>query len=972
MNNIVNDVMKSVVLEDLNMLNVKKEYLNNIATTSSKNEDELYLTSSTKKEKKLLKNCRHSNYATKNISTACILLNTYGIRIPNKVLEIISKKYLISDVLKSYLRDRKRVKYEFIDYLLYIYPFIVDSREYTNSCFIDSNVIRNMQNSSSWYFLYHEHRRCFNKVLSFFKGFDNLEFNNDFERDNFFKNCCEILKNTTTRYRDELNYKEPLIKLSKNGSLLHPKYLKMYGFKVLKEMINRCYSDDTAFITKGVRVKSEKFVEFIDIINELSLFCDDIDSYSDLEHFCNNKLLTDSCHNANEFIEVVDLKAAKELLKLFQFVKANELVFEEKINCNLKDFIHNIYTISVIEQSYMGIKDMLDIAKSVLSLKNHYESFYEFYEDYKLKEILNSVKYQDINKVKSIIKNCDFHSIIKNCVVHSIPDNLKNIIKMTKGLNNQSVIIDTLLYLSNEHKSRLNIDCCFQNLGYFMKFNNFSNFKPINFTLLENEQLSKVLWRVSNNYQKFNMSINYEELDAIREFSDIIPYNEDFYCYLSTMKSHNRAIKYKEFATIINALSYIFSENFAHSKGTASIVVDYMRNVLNRRGLADYLGKSKSVSKQSEEYYLMITNSIFHYLTGIEISLFELKDNINVIKLNDKNIVNFFDRLKEFIQNDESIDFDKNGVLFELKELLSVNDEFIQNHLSECVKFCISDEYKIFKTYMHNNNAIRDSKRNLVLVTIGLILGKYESLKYSYEDIKLEVGYDISEKAFETWKRTDIKNIGEFKLEDTGDYKTIMTIGKYPVSTCMHYRDGMYSQCLISNFDSCKKILKIYKNGQYIARAILRLTVATNSNLSNSGNVLKFKNYADATIDENMSIDTSKELVLFVERIYTSEYNKKQEMIDAIVEFFKDKIKDIDNAKLIIADAYSYNLDKSPEKFLKKKCYIQISMSKNGSQYMDSLNGCSTTVNQLTYCKGTFDFYNSEQKESVKEAALAL
>ena len=56
------------------------------------------------------------------------------------------------------------------------------------------------------------------------------------------------------------------------------------------------------------------------------------------------------------------------------------------------------------------------------------------------------------------------------------------------------------------------------------------------------------------------------------------------------------------------------------------------------------------------------------------------------------------------------------------------------------------------------------------------------------------------------------------------DYYSTPASGEAPYSTCLSYVDGQYQECLLSSFDSNKKILLAKKNGKVIGRAVIRLT----------------------------------------------------------------------------------------------------------------------------------------------------
>lgn len=178
-----------------------------------------------------------------------------------------------------------------------------------------------------------------------------------------------------------------------------------------------------------------------------------------------------------------------------------------------------------------------------------------------------------------------------------------------------------------------------------------------------------------------------------------------------------------------------------------------------------------------------------------------------------------------------------------------------------------------------------------------------------------------------------------------------MTIGAKPVRSCMNYVRGAYSQCLLSNIDTAKKILTIYKNGAYVGRAILRLTKS-----SPTGDNTKRLSFIDVENEISTDIDNSDEnLVLFVEKLYTSLDTKDlNDMYDLMIEFLRFK-SDLIGAKLMVSSSYTKMAEQSSIPKVIEPNYIFITASKNGEQYLDSFDGstssycCYKKANVLLY-----------------------
>lgn len=76
-------------------------------------------------------------------------------------------------------------------------------------------------------------------------------------------------------------------------------------------------------------------------------------------------------------------------------------------------------------------------------------------------------------------------------------------------------------------------------------------------------------------------------------------------------------------------------------------------------------------------------------------------------------------------------------------------------------------------------------------------------------------------------KRSDL-HLRDLTLQEETRLLPIMQIGEIPTYSCISYRTGSNSHCLLSCFDSNKKFLFIQKNGHVVLhvvfRAMLRLT----------------------------------------------------------------------------------------------------------------------------------------------------
>lgn len=109
------------------------------------------------------------------------------------------------------------------------------------------------------------------------------------------------------------------------------------------------------------------------------------------------------------------------------------------------------------------------------------------------------------------------------------------------------------------------------------------------------------------------------------------------------------------------------------------------------------------------------------------------------------------------------------------------------------------------------------------LVTAEL-LGKFDELKYPSGDLMREIDFEVSEEAEKEWKKDRTFTRGNLVLKEETGLLPVMQIGEIPSYSCLSYRSGLNSDCLLSCFDSNKKFFFIRKNGQVVFRAMIRLT----------------------------------------------------------------------------------------------------------------------------------------------------
>lgn len=303
------------------------------------------------------------------------------------------------------------------------------------------------------------------------------------------------------------------------------------------------------------------------------------------------------------------------------------------------------------------------------------------------------------------------------------------------------------------------------------------------------------------------------------------------------------------------------------------------------------LNKNLSVKTITQIYCNNFTDNEITYLISC--------DNEKYVDI----IINNFDISKPYIENVHN-NIKNSNVYADFIEL-SNNEYTIPE--SDIIDLYTNDVFRIHNSFMRNNYVNTESKNLYKSMLDAYINNKFKEEKF--KTLNLELDETIPDNVVENWKQCYTKKISDYEVFDTIDLNLTMQIGSLPVSTCMDYESGIYSDSLVSNLDANKKILFVRnKKGQIVARSILKLTKIRTGSLSE--NTLR-KSYA-----------------LIIERVYTSDSNSKiPKLID---DFVKNNYKNL----IILGQTNFGNKDAK-----NKNIDIFVTYSRNKTQYFDSLGG---------------------------------
>ena len=287
-----------------------------------------------------------------------------------------------------------------------------------------------------------------------------------------------------------------------------------------------------------------------------------------------------------------------------------------------------------------------------------------------------------------------------------------------------------------------------------------------------------------------------------------------------------------------------------------------------------------------------------------------------------------------------------------LKEKLAFSEEFIQENAARIGNFLFVGGAEIMETFLERQPSKIEEIRRLVTAEL---LGKFDELKYPSGDLMREIDFEVSEEAEKEWKIDRTFTSKNLVLKEETGLLPVMQIGEIPSYSCLSYRSGLNSDCLLSCFDSNKKFLFIRKNGKVVFRAMIRLTKG-----SYVGDRMRKKiQFADLSGAGKPKEEEGEELVLFLERYYEKNlaYEEQDQAVYLAFVAAKEKAKKL-GARLVLSCYYQDDV----KEYIKSNYYLYISKSKNGSQYLDSLYGEASVSDSGDYSSNIFLLENKDQE----------
>lgn len=284
----------------------------------------------------------------------------------------------------------------------------------------------------------------------------------------------------------------------------------------------------------------------------------------------------------------------------------------------------------------------------------------------------------------------------------------------------------------------------------------------------------------------------------------------------------------------------------------------------------------------------------------------------------------------------------------------SFSEEFVQENAKRIEEFILAGGAEIMAIFLKERPTKKEEIRRLVTAEL---LGKFQELKYPSGDLIREIDFDVPVETENEWKKDLIHTSGNLVAYEETGLLPVMQIGEIPTHSCISYRTGHNSECLLSCFDSNKKFLFIKKNGQAVFRAMLRLTKGSFADNRKRKGI----EFADLLKTDEKNMDEWEELVLFLERYYEKNLSTEEldEAVNLAITTAKEKARKL-GARFVLSTRYKDDVKRN--EYVKSHYYLYISKSKNGSQYLDSLYGEASVSASGDYSSNIFLLENKEQE----------
>lgn len=322
-------------------------------------------------------------------------------------------------------------------------------------------------------------------------------------------------------------------------------------------------------------------------------------------------------------------------------------------------------------------------------------------------------------------------------------------------------------------------------------------------------------------------------------------------------------------------LIYIFSLNL--SIGNKITTFKEIKNIKDSKILFSQLKDISSLVKCLNIKKLSYWINDYSYINGIDSKICWLI-LANKVKL-DKYLPYIKEAYEiEFLLRNDVLNYTLDGIesniltidkdCKELFQLLNLPEGFKKTYKKNIAKFCLKNLSTLSLIYYKKSSLSKVQKENFLKIIKAELAGKLKYVKYyanSIEEELLVFNMDNNTKSCWIFNYKSSSKNSEFFAKECDDYYSTMSVGVYLTRTCLSYINGEHSECLLSNFDSNKKIIYVYYKSKIVGRAILRFSKTCENKMGKS---LRFIDIVEDNIEKETDMKNNEKLILFLEKAY--------------------------------------------------------------------------------------------------------
>jgi len=335
------------------------------------------------------------------------------------------------------------------------------------------------------------------------------------------------------------------------------------------------------------------------------------------------------------------------------------------------------------------------------------------------------------------------------------------------------------------------------------------------------------------------------------------------------------------------------------------------------------------------------------HLGQVKHLIFSMEKRSDVLlALQNLDVLERFNSVDDLKSNIVQVDQDWGSLV----SAMEMSPEFQELYQGNIMDFICNNGANIAERYRESLNSAQ--QESFLRVVKAELMGQLSELKYFEGDLQREIDFSLTHSAEISWKRN-------LKIERSGvqageydDFFSTMLLGVQPYPTCLAYNGGAYKECLLSSFDSNKKILYATWEGRIVGRAFLRLTKGRLAGDRSFENQFTFVDLENVKSSRHDPASVHERLTLFLERAYISHVGPEigARIRQMFVTLAQRKAAEMGTVLVLSLD-YHVDCGKS---FARTKYDIYISKSKAGTQYLDSLDGPATVSSEGSYKANTF------------------